>query len=147
MSITLGRPLCVEDADIDLAYPAAVDDATIDSFGDALTEEAGNLPEEKQDCTMSGFVALTKLCKIAGRVAQLLYRPSGRSVNDPQWSEQQQRTIDKLDKLLREWLQNEVVSPEPRFPSDHSRKSTRTRRRRAQCPSCRLCSPTRTSPS
>ncbi|KLT44815.1 hypothetical protein CC85DRAFT_241736 [Cutaneotrichosporon oleaginosum] len=108
VSITLGRPLCVEDADIDLAYPAAVDDATIDSFGDALTEEAGNLPEEKQDCTMSGFVALTKLCKIAGRVAQLLYRPSGRSVNDPQWSEQQQRTIDKLDKLLREWLQNEV---------------------------------------
>ncbi|BEI89241.1 uncharacterized protein CcaverHIS019_0206030 [Cutaneotrichosporon cavernicola] len=110
VSITLGRPLCVEDADIDLAYPAAVDDATIDSFGDALTEEAGNLPEEKPDCTMSGFVALTKLCKIAGRVAQLLYRPSGRSVNDPQWSEQQQRTIDKLDKLLREWLQNEVPS-------------------------------------
>ncbi|GMK54623.1 hypothetical protein CspeluHIS016_0112090 [Cutaneotrichosporon spelunceum] len=110
VSITLGRPLCVEDADIDLAYPAAVDDATIDSFGDALTEEAGNLPEEKPDCTMSGFVSLTKLCKIAGRVAQLLYRPSKRSVNDAQWSEQQQRTIDKLDKLLREWLQNEVPS-------------------------------------
>lgn len=111
VSITLGRPLAVEDADIDLAYPAAVDDATIDSFGDALTEEAGNLPEEAADSTMSGFVALTKLCKIAGRVAQLLYRPSnGRSVNDQNWSEQQQRTIDKLDKHLREWLQNEVVS-------------------------------------
>lgn len=114
MSITLGRPLCVEDADIDLAYPAAVDDATIDSFGDALTEEAGNLPAEPADCTMSGFVALTKVCKIAGRVAHLLYRPSnGRSVNDASWSEQQQKTIDKLDKHLRDWLQNDVVSVSP----------------------------------
>lgn len=111
MSITLGRPLCVDDADIDLEYPLEVDDPTIHALGNALTEEAGELPPESADSTIGGFVALTKLCKIAGRVAQLLYRPThGRSVNDASWSEQQQRTIDKLDKLLRDWLQNEVVS-------------------------------------
>ena len=59
---------------------------------------------------MSGFVALTKLCKIAGRVAQLLYRPSnGRSVSDPSWSASQQSTINKLDRLLKDWLENDVV--------------------------------------
>jgi len=111
VSVTLGRPLCVDDLDIDVAYPAAVDDETIHNAGEKLTEEAGSLPEEPTDCTMSGFIALTKLCKIAGRVAQLLYRPSnGRSVTDPSWAEQQQRNIDKLDSLLRNWLEHEVVS-------------------------------------
>lgn len=101
----------MDDLDIDIAYPAECDDATIYSLGEALTEEAGSLPEEPADSTMSGFIALTKLCKIAGRVAQLLYRPSnGRSVTDKSWAESQQRTIDKLDDLLRKWLANEVVS-------------------------------------
>jgi hypothetical protein len=111
VSVTLGRPLCVEDLDIDVAYPAAVSDSMIHDAGEKLTEEAGSLPEEPADCTMSGFIALTKLCKIAGRVAHLLYRPSnGRSVTDPSWAEQQQRNIDKLDGLLRDWLEHEVVS-------------------------------------
>lgn len=111
ISITLGRPVCVDDQDMDISYPLAVDDETLFNLGEALTEEAGNLPEEPADCTMSGFVALTKLAKIAGRVAQLLYRPNhSRSVSDQQWAENQQKTIDKLDRLLRDWLQNEVVS-------------------------------------
>lgn len=110
VSVTLGRPLCVDDLDIDVAYPAEVDDKTIISYGDALTEEVmGQLPEEAPDSTMGGFVALTKLCKIAGRVAQLLYRPSnGKSVTDPTWAESQQRTIDKLHRLLQDWLEHEV---------------------------------------
>ncbi|ORY26678.1 fungal-specific transcription factor domain-domain-containing protein [Naematelia encephala] len=110
VSISLGRPLGVDDLDIDVAYPAEIDDVTM-----ARLSREGSLnptiPDEPLECTMSGFVALTKLCKIAGRVAQLLYRPSnGRSVSDPSWVASQQNTINKLDKLLREWLAKDVPS-------------------------------------
>jgi hypothetical protein len=115
VSISLGRPLGVDDLDIDVAYPAVVDDAGL------VRIEKENLDvshpenfEEPPGSVMSGFVALTKLCKIAGRVAHVLYRPSnGRSVADPSWAVSQQNTINKLDKLLRDWLANEVVSELP----------------------------------
>jgi hypothetical protein len=98
VSIALGRPLGVDDLDIDVGYPSEVD----------LTPDA-----EAHGSTMSGFVALTKLCKISGRVAHLLYRPSNKSVVDPHWAHSQQTTINKLDKSLRDWLANEVVCPIP----------------------------------
>lgn len=111
ISITLGRPLGVDDRDVDVAYPVEIDDAALHALGDTQAEDVGEIPPEPQESTMSGFVALTKLCKIAGRVSQVLYRPlNGRSVNDPSWATSQQKTFDKLDKMLRDWLEHEVVS-------------------------------------
>jgi len=101
---------------------------------------------------MSGFIALTKLCKIAGRVAVLLYRPSnGRSTSDPSWAASQQNTINKLDKTLKEWLEKDVVSARCRISPRmliNSRPNTRTRPRRLdQCNLSRRCCPTHTLPS
>lgn len=108
VSIALGRPLGVDDLDIDVAYPSEVDDSGLKKM---LQEGRDHTPDvEPHGSTMSGFVALTKLCKIAGRVTHLLYRPSNRSVVDPHWANSQQHTINKLDKSLRDWLANEVVS-------------------------------------
>jgi len=109
VSIALGRPLGVDDLDIDVGYPSEVDDDVLQKMAKEsrdLTPDA-----ETHGSTMSGFVALTKLCKISGRVAHLLYRPSNKSVVDPHWAHSQQTTINKLDKSLRDWLANEVVSP------------------------------------
>jgi hypothetical protein len=112
VSISLGRPVGVDDLDIDVHYPSDIDDAGLVR----LQQEGLDVPsseslEEPHSSTMSGFIALTKLCKIAGRVAHVLYRPSnGRSTSDPTWATSQQITINRLDKLLRDWLQNEVVS-------------------------------------
>jgi hypothetical protein len=109
VSIALGRPLGVDDLDIDVGYPSEVDDDVLQKMAKEsrdLTPDA-----EAHGSTMSGFVALTKLCKISGRVAHLLYRPSNKSVVDPHWAHSQQTTINKLDKSLRDWLANEVVSP------------------------------------
>ncbi len=112
VSISLGRPLGVDDLDIDIGLPVEIDDKALHRFQktglDPMhLEHIGEPPES----TMFGFVALTKLCKIAGRVAHVLYRPSnGRSVSDQSWVVSQQNTINKLDKLLRDWLANEVVS-------------------------------------
>lgn len=107
VSIALGRPLGVDDLDIDAAYPSEVDDSSLQKM---VQENRDHTPDtEPHGSTMSGFVALTRLCKIAGRVTHLLYRPSNRSVVDPQWANSQQNTINKLDKSLRDWLANDVV--------------------------------------
>ncbi len=106
VSISLGRPVGIDDSEIDVAYPAALDDESLT----AIVNDDDVLPEEPHHSTMSGFIALTKLCRIAGRVAHVFYRPSkGRSISDPSWAAAQQITIDKLDKLLRDWLKFEVV--------------------------------------
>jgi len=107
VSIALGRPLGVDDLDIDVGYPSEVDDDVLQKIA---KESRDHTPDaEAHGSTMSGFVALTKLCKISGRVAHLLYRPSNKSVVDPHWAHSQQTTINKLDKSLRDWLANEVV--------------------------------------
>ena len=111
VSIALGRPLGVDDLDIDVAYPTEADDAILLRLSSGSRDQTPqDIGEEPHESTMSGFVALTKLCKIAGRVAHVLYRPSNKSVNDPSWANSQQNTINKLDKLLRDWLANDVVS-------------------------------------
>lgn len=112
MSISLGRPLGVDDLDVDVAYPLEVDDAVLEKMAmENLQALPPEFEKEPEASTMSGFIALTKLCKIAGRVVHLLYRPSnGRSVSDPSWAVQQQNAINKLDKLLRDWLANDVPS-------------------------------------
>ncbi|WVR00192.1 hypothetical protein IAU59_007334 [Kwoniella sp. CBS 9459] len=115
MSIALGRPLGVDDLDIDVAYPAEIDDEGLEKLSQAgtptsLTNSASAAGgDEPIASTMSGFIALTKLSKIAGRVAHLLYRPANeKSVSDPSWAASQQNAINKLDKLLRDWLDNDV---------------------------------------
>ncbi|OXM77362.1 hypothetical protein C364_04919 [Cryptococcus neoformans Bt63] len=112
MSVSLGRPLGVDDLDVDVAYPLEVDDAVLEKMAmEGLQALPPEFEKEPEVSTMSGFIALTKLCKIAGRVVHLLYRPSnGRSVSDPSWAVQQQNAINKLDKLLRDWLANDVPS-------------------------------------
>ncbi|ORX40691.1 fungal-specific transcription factor domain-domain-containing protein [Kockovaella imperatae] len=118
VSVSLGRPLGIEDLDIDVALPLPVDDTAMRRFS-----KDTDIPEEPEKSTISGFIALTKLCKIAGRVAQLLYRPSnGRSVSDPSWSASQQSTINKLDRLLKDWLENDVPSKykDPSSTTSHS---------------------------
>lgn len=111
MSVSLGRPLGVDDLDVDVAYPLEVDDAVLEKMAmEGLQALPPEFEKEPEVSTMSGFIALTKLCKIAGRVVHLLYRPSnGRSVSDPSWAVQQQNAINKLDMLLRDWLANDVV--------------------------------------
>ena len=101
--------------DIDVSYPEELDDQgllrIVGAKGGNPTPRDLNEISEPESSTMSGFVALTKLCRIAGRVTHVLYRPSnGRSVSDQSWAISQQNTINKLDKLLRDWLDNEVVS-------------------------------------
>nr|XP_019010220.1 uncharacterized protein I206_04688 [Kwoniella pini CBS 10737]OCF49001.1 hypothetical protein I206_04688 [Kwoniella pini CBS 10737] len=120
MSISLGRPLGVDDLDIDVAYPAEIDDEGLERMSyESTPSSALSSVEEALGSTMSGFIALTKLCKIAGKVAHLLYRPSNeKSVSDPSWAASQQTAINKVDKMLRDWLDHDVPS-KYKDPSDN----------------------------
>lgn len=100
----------MDDLDVDVAYPVIIDDQTLSNLPHNQFD-APELGEEPYSSSISGFVALTKLSKIAGRVTQLLYRPSnGRSTSDPTWAASQQNNINKLEKMLKDWLENDVVS-------------------------------------
>ena len=128
VSVTLGRPLGVDDLDVDVALPAPISDDTLAKLPKDRVEHP-DFGEEPHDSTMSGFIALTKLCKIAGRVAQVLYRPlNGRSVSDAGWAMSQQNTINKLDRTLKDWLENDVVSLSNWIRINNSHRNTKTHR-------------------
>ncbi|WWD18291.1 hypothetical protein CI109_102741 [Kwoniella shandongensis] len=102
LSLSLGRPLGVEDIDVDVPYPLLMNDATLKRCRDEGIDEDGlGDYTEPYGCAMSGFVALTKLCKIGGEVAHLLHRPS-MSVDHLVTA------VDELDKQLEDWLANHV---------------------------------------
>lgn len=83
MSVSLGRPLGVDDLDVDVAYPVEVDDTVLEKIAvEGMQVLPSELENEPETCTMNGLVALTKLCKIAGRVVHLLYGPSKWEVDE-----------------------------------------------------------------
>jgi hypothetical protein len=101
----------VDDQDIDVGYPVDIDDTGLSHLHTEQGASPTSVPPEPTTSVMSGFTALTKLCKIAGRINHALYRPShGRTLQDPNWVASQQNLINKLDKSLRDWLDHEVPS-------------------------------------
>ncbi|ORY24563.1 fungal-specific transcription factor domain-domain-containing protein [Naematelia encephala] len=102
LSLSLGRPLGIEDIDIDNPLPLPLPDSALY----AIDKQGAEPPDpdridEPETSSMSGFIALTKLCQIAGRVAHLLHRqPAGRAF--------QRQAVESLDDALHEWLTNQV---------------------------------------
>lgn len=94
-----------------MAFPADIDDSGLAAMSSEPGSSSSDVPPEPTPSVMSGFTALSKLCRIAGRINHALYRPShGRSLHDPHWATSQQSLINKLDQSLREWLDSEVPS-------------------------------------
>ena len=58
--VELGRPLGIDDNDIDVDMPLPYDDVDLPAYYE------GKLGETKEPTLMQGFVALTALYKIAG---------------------------------------------------------------------------------
>lgn len=151
VSISLGRPLGVEDVDIDVPYPAEIDDEATYQLveRDGADPYYPEVPPEAAGGVMSGFNALTQLCKIAGNVAHLLHRPNhGKNTNDQSWAASQQTSVNKLDKQLRDWLVADVVGIEiyeDCLRADPcSPRSTATRRPSVRYSFSLPCYPTRT---
>ncbi|KDQ64825.1 hypothetical protein JAAARDRAFT_52756 [Jaapia argillacea MUCL 33604] len=98
LALALGRPLGVEDADCDVEPPAEVDDEDLPEYF------KGALNARQYPSLMSGFVALTSLYKIAGRVLRQVYAIEICKDNlEPEKRAELQRTVESLDKDLTRW--------------------------------------------
>lgn len=98
LALALGRPLGINDSDCDVEFPVEVDDESLpEYFGGALIQQT-------HPSLMSGFVQLTKLYEIGGRVLRQVYGLENCKENlEPERKAELQRTVESLDTELQKW--------------------------------------------
>ncbi|GAA98844.1 uncharacterized protein L969DRAFT_76596 [Mixia osmundae IAM 14324] len=105
LSAGLGRPLAIQDEDVDLDLPLEVDDETLADLNTARTaEEVPAMPSTKPNLIM-GFNCHVRLAKILGKALRTIYaikRDDVRRDKLPLW---EQRTAAELDSALNQWLE------------------------------------------
>lgn len=98
LALALGRPLGVNDLDCDVEYPAEVDDEHLAEYF------SGANVEQRQPSLMTGFVALTKLYQIGGRVLREVYALDNCKEHiEPERKAELLRTVESLDAELTRW--------------------------------------------
>ncbi|KII95791.1 hypothetical protein PLICRDRAFT_34739 [Plicaturopsis crispa FD-325 SS-3] len=98
LALSLGRPLGIEDADCDVEWPVDVDDEELPEYFD------GAQPQRKYPSLMTGYIALTQLYQIAGRVLREVYDIElCKDHLEEQKKAQLQRTVEELDSQLNKW--------------------------------------------
>ena len=104
LSVCLGRPMGVEDDDCDCEMPLDIDDIGLEAYG---KEPLHNSPSPSQTSRMSGFIAFSRLCRIAGKITRSInpLRISRMSQNrHSDTATQLNKSINDLDSELSEWL-------------------------------------------
>ncbi|KAI0316712.1 fungal-specific transcription factor domain-containing protein [Amylostereum chailletii] len=98
LALALGRPLGAEDSDCDVELPVAIDDDHLPEYfaGSPMANDSPSL--------MAGFIALTSLYKIAGRVMRQVYGIDKQENVDAERRAQLQQDVEALDKELTQWL-------------------------------------------
>ncbi|PVG01042.1 hypothetical protein CPB86DRAFT_805498 [Serendipita vermifera] len=98
LAVQLGRPLGVDDNDIDVDLPLPFDDDELPLYYEGI------LPEKDTPSLMQGFVALTSLYKIAGKVLRHVYATDKLKGNiSKEKAEELQKVVDRLDLQLTKW--------------------------------------------
>lgn len=99
LAVQLGRPLGIDDNDIDVDMPVPYDDVDLPAYFE------GKLGDKKEPTLMQGFVALTALYKIAGKVLRHVYstdKLKGNIASDK--AAELHKVVDKLDQQLTLWV-------------------------------------------
>ncbi|KAF8917781.1 fungal-specific transcription factor domain-containing protein [Mucidula mucida] len=100
LAVALGRPLGINDSDCDVEFPIEVDD-------DLLPQFLSDPEMEKPMSLMTGFIALTKLYKIAGRVLREVYALENCKDNlEPERKVDLERTVEILHGEVTQWCDN-----------------------------------------
>lgn len=98
LALALGRPLGAEDVDCDVELPVDVDDELLPEYfaGTTINREPPQL--------MKGFIDLTILYRIAGRVLRQVYAlDKCRDNLEPEKRAELQRAVESLDSQLTKW--------------------------------------------
>ncbi|KAI0049592.1 hypothetical protein FA95DRAFT_1488883 [Auriscalpium vulgare] len=100
LALALGRPIGAEDVDCDVELPVDIDDELLPDYfsGAPMTTDGPSL--------MTGFIALTSLYSIAGRVMRQVYGVDKQDNMEPERRAQLQRDVEALDKELTQWLED-----------------------------------------
>ncbi|TFY72503.1 hypothetical protein EVG20_g500 [Dentipellis fragilis] len=99
LALALGRPLGVEDVDCDVEPPVDIDDESLPDYF------AGAPMKTESPSLMTGFIALTSLYGVAGRVMRQVYSVENTRDNlEPERRAQLQRDVEALDIELTKWL-------------------------------------------
>lgn len=98
LALALGRPLGIEDTDCDVELPIDVDDELLPEYfaGATISREPPQL--------MKGFIDLTILYRIGGRVLRQVYAiDKCRDILEPEKRADLQRAVESLDSQLTKW--------------------------------------------
>ncbi|KAG8963729.1 hypothetical protein FRC03_002629 [Tulasnella sp. 419] len=131
LAVALGRPLGIEDSDCDVELPLPIDDVDLPSFfinlygsspGSSASGEQQKIPAIPNPSTlMAGFISLTKLHMIFGRILRTVY-----AVNAVETCKENvaltQANVDRLDKELTAWCEAlpAVFKSDPKSPQEVS---------------------------
>ncbi|KAF9652607.1 hypothetical protein BDM02DRAFT_3088957, partial [Thelephora ganbajun] len=96
LSMALGRPSGANDDDCDVELPVEIDDGQLQSSAEGNTLSPG-------ENFMTGFIWLTKIYIIAGKIARQL---QSSKIEDPSKDDQMSQTVRALDRELAEWVEN-----------------------------------------
>jgi hypothetical protein len=100
LAVALGRPLGIDDLDCDVELPVDLDDEELPIYF------SGNRIDRAAPSLMTGFVALTKLYIIAGRLLRQVYALRFcREDLEPEVVAELQNSVDDLDHQLDEWCE------------------------------------------
>ncbi|KAK7060317.1 hypothetical protein VNI00_001082 [Paramarasmius palmivorus] len=98
LALALGRPLGIEDADCDVEPPCDVDDDRLPEYFSGANMTPPHLS------LMTGYIALTKLYQIAGRVLRQVYALDNcRDHLEPEQKAELQQIVESLDTELTKW--------------------------------------------
>lgn len=100
LAVALGRPMGIEDVDCDVELPVDLDDEELPIYfsGAQIDRAAPSL--------MTGFVALTSLYTIAGRLLRQVYALRFcKDELEPDVMAELQASVDDLDRQLDDWCE------------------------------------------
>lgn len=111
LAATLGRPIMLQDEDIDVELPIEIDDECLFN-----TPEDQPLPKQpaNKPALISGFLCSLRLDEIVGRTLKTIYALHKTKVrfgiNSREWDE---RLVTEIDSALNNWL--DTVPPHLRY--------------------------------
>jgi hypothetical protein len=98
LALALGRPLGINDSDCDVELPVEVDDEHLPEYFTGATMN------HRQPSLMTGYVALTNLYEIGGRVLRQVYALENcKDQLEPERKAELQRMVESLDNELTKW--------------------------------------------
>lgn len=117
LAVALGRPIGIDDADCDVELPVPLDDEALHDFF------ARKQVDRSTPSLMYGFIALTTLYKIAGKVLRSVYAlDKCKGHLRAEKLTELQSTVDRLDAQLNSWCEElpDVFKSHPSTPKQVS---------------------------